>query len=202
MNPAERRELLLPVLALVTAIAGAIAAVYFTQGVLGQARLQLSQQEAQVREARIRLHKSGDERDVIVRHLARYQDLQRIGFAGEEQRINWLDGLRLANERTDLFGIDYQISTQAPYAYAHELKPGDLILHQSVMTLRFQLLHEEDLMRFFDALRDAGAGMFAIDACAVNRAGDASRARYQPNLLAECKLSWITARPRRAEPQP
>jgi hypothetical protein len=202
MTPAERRELVLPALVLVAAIAGAFAAIYYTDALLRQGRLQLSQQEAQAREARVRLHKSGDERDVIVRHLARYQDLQRIGFAGEEQRINWLDGLRLANERADLFGIDYQIAAQAPYAYAQELSPGDIVLHQSVMTIRFKLLHEGDLMRFFAALRDAGAGMFAIDECAVNRAGTVGGAQGEPNLLAECKLSWITARPRHTERQP
>jgi hypothetical protein len=137
-----------------------------------------------------------------VRYLGAYQELQRIGFAGEEQRINWLDGLRLANERTDLFGIDYQIAAQAPYAHAAELNPGELHLNQSVMTLRFRLLHEEDLLRFFNVLRDAGAGMFAIDTCTLKRIETGGGTRYQPNLAAECKLSWITAKPRRPEARP
>lgn len=202
MNRSERRELVFPVLLLVAAIAVAGAAVYYTDALLKQGRLQLSQQEAQTRDARIRLHRSGDERDVIVHYLSRYQELQRIGFAGDEQRINWLDGLRLANERNDLFGIDYQITAQAPYSHASDLNPGDLVLHQSVMTTRFRLLHEEDLLRFFNTLRDAEAGIFAIDECAINRASTGGGARYQPNLVAECKLSWITAKPRRAENQP
>jgi hypothetical protein len=199
MNRVERRELLLPVFALVVATVTACGAVYYTDTLLKQGRLQLSQQEAQSREARIRLHRSGDERDLIIRYLSTYQELQRIGFAGDEQRINWLDGLRLANERSDLFGIDYQIAAQTTYAHAGELNPGDLVLHQSVMTMRFRLLHEEDLLRFFNTLRDAGAGMFAIDECAISRASTGDVLRYQPNLVAECKLSWITAKPRRSE---
>ena len=131
-------------------------AVYYTDTLLKQGRLQLSQQEAQARDARIRLHRSGDEKEIIVRYLSPYRELQRIGFAGDEQRINWLDGLRLANERTNLFGVDYQITAQAPYAHASELNPGDLVLHQSVMTTRFRVLHEEDLLRFFNMLHDAG----------------------------------------------
>jgi hypothetical protein len=51
-------------------------------------------------------------------------------------------------------------------------------------------------------LRDAGVGMFAIDECAIKRMDSRGDARYQPNLLAECKLSWLTAKPRRLDNQP
>lgn len=202
MSEFGHRELHLPVIALVLAIGVAAGSVYYSDTLLKEAKRQLAQQELQLREARTRLQRSGDEKEVIVRYLGGYRELQRIGFAGDEQRINWLDGLRLANERADLFGVDYQISAQAPYAQATEFKPGDIALNQSVMTVRFRLLHEEDLLRFFNTLRDAGAGLFAIDECALKRTDTAGAIRYQPNLAAECKLSWITARPRRAETQP
>jgi hypothetical protein len=196
------RELQLPVAVFLVALLAAAGAVYYSDMLLKEGRRQLSQHEAQSREARLRLQKSGDEREAIVRYLGAYQELQRLGFAGEEQRINWLDGLRLANQRTDLFGVDYQIAAQAPYTHATELSPGELALNQSVMTLRFRLLHEEDLLRFFNTLRDARAGLFAIDECSVKRAESSGGIRYQPNLAAECKLSWITAKPRRSEARP
>ena len=202
MSQLGHRELQLPIIVLLVVLLAAAGAVYYSDMLLKEGRRQLAQQEAQAREARLRLQKSGDEREAIVRHLGAYQELQRIGFAGEEQRINWLDGLRLANERADLFGVDYQITAQAPYAHAAELNPGELALSQSVMTLRFRLLHEEDLLRFFNTLRDAGAGMFAIDECALKRTETAGAMRYQPNLAVECKLSWITAKPRRMEARP
>jgi hypothetical protein len=202
MTQLGHRELQLPIVVLLMALLAAAGAVYYSDMLVNEARRQLAQQEAQAREARLRLQKSGDEKEAIVRYLGAYQELQRIGFAGEEQRINWLDGLRLANARTDLFGVDYQIAAQAPYAHAAELNPGELRLNQSVMTLRFRLLHEEDLLRFFNILRDAGAGMFAIDECALKRIETGGGTRYQPNLAAECKLSWITAKPRRPEARP
>ena len=202
MSELGHRELQLPIVVLLAALIAAAAAVYYSDMLLKEGRRQLALQEAQAREARLRLQKSGDEKEAIVRYLGAYQNLQRIGFAGEEQRINWLDGLRLANERTDLFGIDYQIAVQAPYAHAAELSPGELVLSQSVMTVRFRLLHEEDLLRFFNTLRDAGAGMFAIDECTLKRTETGGGVRYQPNLGAECKLSWITAKPRRPEARP
>ena len=202
MNQLGHRELQLPIVVLLVALLAACGAIYYSDLLLKEGRRQLSHQEAQSREARLRLQKSGDEKEAIVRYLGSYQELQRVGFAGEEQRINWLDGLRLANERTDLFGVDYQIAAQAPYAHAGELNPGELVLSQSVMTLRFRLLHEEDLLRFFNTLRDAGAGMFAIDECALKRAETGGGIRYHPNIAAECKLSWITAKPRRTEIRP
>jgi len=202
MRDLAHRELQLPAIVLVLAAVAAGGAVYYSETLLNEAQRQLAQQESQLRDARTRLQRSGDEKEVIVRYVGGYQELQRTGFAGDEQRINWLDGLRLANERAELFGVDYQISSQAPYAHASELKAGDIALNQSVMTIRFRLLHEEDLLRFFNTLQDAGAGMFAIDECAMKRADTTGVIRYQPNLAAECKLSWITAKPRRVENQP
>jgi hypothetical protein len=199
MNTGDLKSLRTPVLVLLVVALAATGAVYYTEGLLQQARRQLAQQETLLKEARTRLYQSGEEREVITRYLGGYQQLQRIGFVGGEQRINWLDGLRVANQRSELFGIDYQISEQRPYAYASEFNPGQITLNQSVMKLRFRLLHEEDLMRFFHALTQAGAGVFSIDECTLKRIDTTGAIRYQPNLAAECELSWITAQPSGAE---
>jgi hypothetical protein len=195
MNTGDLKALRAPALVMLMVALIAVGAVYYTEGFLQQARQRLAQQEAILKEARIRLYQSGEEKEIITRYLGSYQQLQRIGFVGGEQRINWLDGLRVANQRSELFGIDYQISEQRPYVYASEFHPGQITLNQSVMKLRFRLLHEEDLMRFFHALGQAGAGMFSIDECTLKRIDTTGAIRYQPNLAAECELSWITAQP-------
>lgn len=199
MNTGDLKSLRAPVLVLLVAAVAATGAVYYTEALLQQARGQLAQQETLLKEARTRLYQSGEEKEVITRYLGGYHQLQRIGFVGGEQRINWLDGLRVANQRSELFGIDYQISEQRPYVYASEFNPGQITLNQSVMKLRFRLLHEEDLMRFFHALAQAGAGVFSIDECTLKRVDTSGAIRYQPNLAAECELSWITAQPSGAE---
>ena len=195
MKPGEWKTLQAAALVLFIVALAASGAVYYTDGLLARARQQLAQQEVLLKDARNRRYQSGEEREIIARYLERYLDLQRIGFVGEEQRINWLDGLRIANQRAALFGVDYHISEQRPYPYANEVNPGQLTLHQSVMKLRFGLLHEEDLMRFFYALGQTGAGVFYIDQCTLRRAEITGAMRHQPNLAAECELSWITARP-------
>jgi hypothetical protein len=183
-----------PLLVLLGVLLIAAAAIYFSDQLKESARLQLSQQENQLREARTRLQRSGDERDMIVRYLDAFRQLQRIGFVGDEQRINWLDSLRVTNQQADLFGVDYQIGAQRPYPYASAFNPGQIELRQSVMRLRFRLLHEEDLMRFFGILAGQNAGVFTVDECDLRRLDTRGIIRYQPNVMASCELSWITAR--------
>jgi hypothetical protein len=192
MNQADLQALRNPLLVVAgVALLGALA-VYSSGRLMIAARQQLAQQQVQLKDARTRLQKSGDEKDIIVRYLDGFRQLERTGFVGEEQRINWLDGLRLANQQADLFGVDYQIGVQRPYAYAAEFVPGQLALNQSVMRVRFRLLHEGDLQRFLDALARQGTGIFAVDQCLLRRIDTRGVIRYQPNVNAECDLSWIT----------
>jgi hypothetical protein len=195
MNASDLRALKAPLITLMLVIAIGAWLVYYADGTLKEAQLASVQQQKQLRDARIRLQKSGDEKDIIVHYLGRYQYLQRLGFAGDEQRINWLDGLRVANQQTQLFGVDYQISAQQPYPYASELDPGQLALYQSVMKINVRLLHEGDLMRFLGTLANQGAGVFSVNECVMQRIDTGGSIRFQPNLRADCELAWITVRP-------
>jgi hypothetical protein len=182
-----------PLLVLGVIVLGVAGAVYYTDQLALAARRDLAQQDKQLKDARSRLLRSGDEKDLIVRYLGSFQQLQKQGFAGEEQRINWLDALRTTNQQVDLFGVDYDIGTQKPYAFAAQLNPGQIQLRESDMKLRFRLLHEEDLLRFLDVLGRQGAGIYTVDQCSLRRLDNRGVIRYQPNLAAECELSWITA---------
>lgn len=195
MNASELKALQNPLIALILAVAISAGLIYYLEQSLGAGKRELAQQQDQLREARTRLQKSGDEKEIIVRYLRDYQALQRIGFAGDEQRINWLEGLRLTNQQTQLFGVDYQINAQQPYPYASELDPGRLTLYQSPMKISLRLLHEGDLMRFLGTLATQGAGFFSVNQCLVERLDTGGSIRFQPNLRADCELAWITIRP-------
>jgi len=194
MNQSDFEALRTPLLVLLAVLVAGAGAIFYTDRLLASERQQFLQQQGQLKQAHVRLQKSGDERDIIVLYLDRYRQLERAGFVGEEQRINWLDGLRLANQQADLFGVDYQIGTQRIYPFAAEFNPGQIELNQSLMQLRFRLLHEGDLLRFFDALARQNAGIFTVDQCLLRRIDTRGVIRYQPNVNAECELSWITAK--------
>jgi hypothetical protein len=194
MSKEDFQALRAPLLLFLAVLIAGGAAVYYTDRLTKTARQQLALQEKEMKEARTRLQKSGDEKDVIVRYLDSYRQLERAGFIGEEQRINWLDGLRVANQQADLFGVEYQIGAQAPYVYAAAFDPGPVALNQSVMKLQFRLLHEADLMRFLGALSRQGGGIFTVDQCSLQRIDNRGVIRYQPNITADCDLAWITAK--------
>jgi hypothetical protein len=175
-----------------------IIVVYVSGHMLDTANVTRAQREAQLRDARLRIQNAGEEKEMIARYLAPYQQLAREGFVGDEQRINWLDSLRLANEEARIFGVEYDIGTQRPYAYAAEFNVGQLLLQESLMHLRFRLLHEEDLPRFFDALRRHAGGYFTLEQCQLRRLTGVDvdkAAQVQPNLAAECDVRWLTVKP-------
>lgn len=194
MNQADLAALRNPLLVLFAVLLLSAAAIYSTEQLAASSERQFAQQKARLNEARTRLQKSGGEKDIIVRYRDAFRALQRAGFVGEEKRINWLDGLRLANQQADLFGVDYQIGVQKRYRYAAALEPGEIELLESVMRLRFRLLHEEDLIRFFDVLARQNVGVFHLDQCQMRRVDTRGVIRYQPNLAVDCELSWITAK--------
>jgi Tfp pilus assembly protein PilV len=195
MNITELKALQSPLIIMIIVLGLSAGLIYQLDQALTASKRELAQQQTQMREARTRLQKSGEEKDVIVRFLPNYQYLQRIGFVGDEQRLSWLEGLRLSNQEAQLFGVQYQIGSQQPYPYATELSAGQLTLHQSVMKLTFQLLHEGDLMSFLTALGKQRAGFFSVNECKLDRIATGGSIRFQPNLHAICDIAWITLRP-------
>jgi hypothetical protein len=193
MNLRVLSTLRAPIAVLAMVITAGAAGVHYTAGLVKVAEATMSSQRATLQDAKNRYQRSGDEKETIVRYLGDYEQLQREGVVGEEQRINWVDGLRLANIRSELFGVDYQIGVQQPFAGAGEPDAGGLKVRQSVMKIRAPLLHEGDLLRFLATLENQRVGLFTVNQCTLDRTGPAgSVPRYQPNLAAECDLTWIT----------
>ncbi len=188
-------SLLLPLLALAAALAAALIAVKTTANSVEDAKRKFDTQHAQLRAAQARVQRSGTEKELIARYLPNYRKLDALGFVGDDQRINWLDALRNVNQKGGLFGISYDITPKKAYPYAAALGGSQLNLSQSVMKLRFQMLHESDLQMFFEYLAEQNAGVFIVNQCSVRRASVTPSERFQPNMNAECELAWITAQP-------
>jgi hypothetical protein len=200
MNNEDLQALRTPLAVLVAVMALATGAVYYTDMLAKKAAVALTQQKGVFQTAQSRMRQSGDEKNTIVQYVDKYRELEKTGFAGEEQRINWLDALRNANNRAELFGVNYQIGVQKPYPYASEFAPGSISLQESIMELDMRLLHEGDLPRFFDELRAQQVGLFHVKECTLLRTDRTETLRNQPYLNAKCDLAWITARPSAAGP--
>ena len=201
MTRDDLEALRVPLIVLAISIATAGAVIYTSSAILQSARNLLTHRESELRQARLRIQNAGEEKEMIGRYLAGFQQLSRGGLVGEEQRINWLDNIRLANETAGVFGVEYEIGVQRPYVYAAEFNAGQVLLQESLMQLKFRLLHEEDLPRFLTTLARRGGGFFTVDQCMLRRLKTESERtlQFQPNLSAECDLRWITIKPPPAE---
>lgn len=191
--------LALPILALLAAVAFAVTAIMFTLDQTQAARARQEVQLAQQREALTRVQKSGSEKQLIEQNLPNYRKLEALGFAGSEQRINWLDGLRSANQKAGLFGVNYDIGARQAYPRADLFAPGQMRIMHSMMKVKLPLLHEGDLLTFLAYLDEQHAGVFLTDQCTLRRAAQTQTQRFQPNMTADCQLAWITTQPGQTE---
>jgi len=187
----------MPAIALVVALTASYAVIWFTSNQRSESEGQYRQQVVALQEAKTRYQRSGEERETVMRYIQAYRQLEKIGFIGAEQRLNWIESLREANAQAGLFGVDYQMTAQEPFPYVTKDNPIGSRIKQSKMRLTFGVLHEADLMKLFRSLPARQAGLFSIVGCSLDRAGrDGIPVPRQANLSAVCELSWVTMDPK------
>lgn len=201
LTSSDLASMKLPAAALVAAITFAIVIVDLSASNRDRAKEQLSAQDNTLREAQQRYHRSGEEVEYIHRYLPDYRQLQERGFVGTEQRVNWIESLRAANQRAGLFGVKYQLSAQERFPYVSQTNPMSQQIRHSQMKLSFGLVHEGELMRLFRELEAQRSGVFAMTGCSLDRGlmtGDP--VPREANLNAECDISWLTIQPEAGRP--
>lgn len=185
-----------PLIVLGAILALGAAGIAYTGKLIKRGQADLTAAETKLKEARERVSRSGDEVETLRTYIGPYTELERLGIVGEEQRLNWIDALRVANLDTHLYGVDYEVSSQMPYGFAQEVNAAGLPVQQSVMKLKLGLLYETDLLTFFRALAEQNVGAFTVNQCTMQRlTSDVSRPINQPTLRAECEVAWVTIPP-------
>src|ERR1700716_811505 len=87
----------LPVAVLVVVVAAAFAMLAVSSNQRSQSEKQYRNELDALQEARTRYQRSGDERETVTHYLQAYRQLEKTGFVGTEQRLNWVESLRAAN---------------------------------------------------------------------------------------------------------
>ena len=193
MSSKDIRGLFQPLLLLVIIIGASVMALRYTDASVKKAQQGVSAQERLLSEARNKVQQSDQEKGVIERYVEPYMELERAGIVGEEKRISWIDALRAANSEADLYGVEYELEPQKPYAFKSEVAADALPIHQSVMKLRFEMLNENDLLHFFQALAAQKVGRFTVNECKLQRLPvNLAVPVNQPTLRVECEVAWIT----------
>jgi len=121
-----------------------------------------------------------------------FAKLQTRGVIGEEQRLEWVELLRDIRDKRRLLDLQYEIAAQRPL----DAGPGNgFAFYASTMTMQLKLLHEEDLLRFLDDLRQQARALIQIKSCTVERLPrNNPRSGIPAQLQAECRIDWITLR--------
>jgi hypothetical protein len=198
----DRKDLLplrLPVVALLASLALTVWLIDNSANRRASEIERLREARVKADEATTRFHDSDLERDVIAQYLPRYRALEQRGFIGSENRANWIDALRIADQQAGRFGVQYQLSAQGPYKGMLSAEPIATRLRSSTMNISFGLVHEGQFLTFLDVLETQRAGMFALRACSLE---PVHKDQPQPkirNLTAACQIDWVTLLPPGAE---
>jgi len=131
-----------------------------------------------------------DQRRVVDRYHRRYQSFRNLGFIGRESRLDWVETLRTTTARVGIPRVSYNIQPQLRVvAPVTSLMSGEEIqIRVSRLQLEMGLIHELDLLRFFDDLQDQAPGLIKVDECELAYFGEASRASSEPNLTTNCTV--------------
>ncbi|MGH8671509.1 MAG: hypothetical protein ACREUA_05655 [Burkholderiales bacterium] len=187
------RALRNPLMVLGLVVALCATSLSYTASLKQRARLENESLQQTLRDFERRYHKSDEEKLLIERYIDPFRQLQNEGIYGNEQRLNWVDALRSIHQRLKLGGLRYELSAQNSHTPPPGVNPGSLELRQSEMKLTLDLLHEGDLMRFFEAVNDKRVGLYHLTSCTLTRREDAGgMIQVQGNVQAQCELLWLT----------
>ena len=180
-----------PLLVLTIIAALVTAVVVMAQRYSQQQAAALEKQQRLLHAVEQRYLTSGSERALITTYLPQYQRLMASGFVGEERRIEWVDALRVQQQRLNLFAIKYNIGQQEDYKPIFAADLGGFVMRRSVMKLDLDLLHEGDILYLISALARS-ATPFMLRDCAISRLGTAQSQALVASLRAQCELDWLT----------
>ncbi len=155
-----------------------------------------SRQQAQLHliDARKQLSDAQSDLENMSIYAREYASLVDYKIIGGEQRLDWMEGLSKMRSGQYVVDFKYTIAPQQSYTPNPALDLGNYELKLSGLNLQLDLLHEMQLIKFFDALRSNIRGWFIIDHCTLERSGANTPGEVSsaPQLKAECGGGWIT----------
>jgi len=166
---------------------------------LSSAQHQMNDARRLLGDARSRLFSTQEDQKKMAAYAQEYDDLVKRSIIGSEPRLDWIEGMDKIRKQHYVLDFKYAIAPQQPYTPPLPVDSGGYDLKLSTMTLHFDLLHEEQLMHFFDALQSSMKGRFILDRCALERTGASPENGTVPQLKAECSGGWLTLQKRGAK---
>ncbi|HLP97729.1 MAG TPA: hypothetical protein VK149_04725 [Sideroxyarcus sp.] len=131
------------------------------------------------------------DRENMAAYALEYNALLAQKVIGDEQRLDWKEGLAKLSTQNRVLDFKYSIAPQQGYTPNPPLDAGNFQLNRSNMSLQFDLLHEGQMLDFFAAMLRQLKGWFILDDCTIERSDQAA-------LKANCSGGWVTMKNRNA----
>ncbi len=131
------------------------------------------------------------QRRLVDRYHRRYQQYYELGFIGRESRLDVVETMRTTTAALDLPRLSYSIEPQlGVVAPVSSFLGGDNIqIRVSRLRLDMGLIHEIDLLRFFDVLQRQAPGLIKVGRCELSNIADTASGSGEPNLSANCDVN-------------
>jgi hypothetical protein len=173
------------------------ACIYFGVNYLeDQASQELRRANAAFQSARSSVELIEDEEATIIENIDEYRELLANGILEPEDRLQFLEDLAVIRDELNLFPINISIDTQfrERLAYPPETNNGGPVdLASSEISLNMALLHEEDFVRFLDAVHGNG-GLYQFRDCTLSLRNSAATRfiTLQQHMSVECNAIWYS----------
>jgi len=180
------------------------AIVVGSEDFLLQAHANQHAAQQQLNAARSNLSGAREDRENMQTYMAEYSALLNRNITHSNQRLDWIEGLEKIRQQYHVPDFKYAISPQQDFTPISPLESGNFLLKLSKMTLDFDLLHEGQLINFFNALHSQVKGRFILEQCTLERTGTATVNSLSANagsttqLKASCTGGWLALQNRNA----
>ena len=151
-------------------------------------------------DARNRLATAHQDQENMGIYAREYSSLIENKVIGDDQRLDWMEGLGKIRTQNLVANFSYAIAPQKIYTPQPLIDGGNFDIRYSEMKLQIDLLHEGQLPDFFNALRSQIKGWYQLEGCTLQRTapGDGAAATATTYIKAECSGGWITLKNRNA----
>lgn len=166
--------------------------VSISDGYEGQALKERQTAQKQLTDARAQLSTAQNDQENMAAYALEYNALLAQKVIGDEQRLDWMEGLERLRQQGSVLDFKYTIAPQQAYVPAPPLDAGNFRLSRSSMTMQIELLHEEQLLHLLADMHTQMKGWFMLDGCTLTR----SSADEGSPLKAECSGGWFTMKNR------
>jgi len=177
-----------PLLALLSVLCVGAVSITWSMGLVADAQTEQQQVLRQLSTAHhLFATAKADQKNMKV-YTKEYGELLKRHIIGDDHRMDWIDSLETIRKRNLILHFKYAIAPQ--HRFSATFPGGNAELHMSEMRMQFELLHEQQLMDFFAALRTDYGGWFSLDHCTIE--AKQPKAAATSSLQAVCSGAWLT----------